>query len=325
MDFYEELVTKSFNNNITEEDILRILKSDEVELLPLLYASYKVRYKYFANKVKIHIINNVKSGNCAEDCYYCAQSYASKNKGITYPLKKKEEILKGAKNAYQNGAYRYCIVFSGSNQKEDDIAYICEVVKEIKDNYKMEVCVSSGFLTEEKAKKFKEAGVNRYNHNLNTSSRYYNNICTSHDFKKRVNTLKIAHQTGLDICCGVIIGMGETEEDIYLMTKELKSVNAKSVPINFFIPVEGHRLKNYKKLTPSYCLKILAVFRLALPLCEIRCAGGREYHLRSMQSLSLYPANSIFAQGYLTTGGDSLEDTVKMIQDAGFILDKVEY
>ncbi len=325
MDKYNQLVEKSFNNNFSKEDILWILQSEEVELLPLLYASYQVRYKYFQNKVKIHLINNVKSGNCGEDCYYCAQSHAAKNEVVTYPLKNKEEILKEADFAYKNGAYRYCMVFSGSNQKESDIDYICEVVQEIKSKYKMEVCVSAGFLTEEKAKKLKEVGVNRYNHNLNTSSIHYKNICSSHDFKKRLDTLQKANIVGLDICSGVIIGMGETIEDIYIMTKELKEVNAKSVPINFFIPVKGHRVKNYQKLTPLYCLKVLAIFRFALPSCEIRCAGGREYHLRSLQALSLYPANSIFAQGYLTTGGDSFENTIKMIEDAGFILDRVEY
>jgi len=157
------------------------------------------------------------------------------------------------------------------------------------------------------------AGVDRYNHNLNTSNNYYGEICSTHEYQERVRTIKTAKDKGLDICSGVILGMGETLDDIIQMISELKAVEVDSVPVNFFVPLEGHRISNYHKPTPHYCLKVLSVFHLALPQAEIRAAAGREYHLRSLQALGLYAVNSIFAQGYLTTGGDTLEATKKMI------------
>ncbi|OHD12033.1 MAG: biotin synthase BioB [Spirochaetes bacterium GWD1_27_9] len=325
MNKYDELVQKSLTNGtIDENDIKWIMTSKDVELLPLLHAAYKVRYKYFENKVRIHIINNVKSGNCSEDCSYCAQSKESKNEIEKYPIKAREEILADAKKAFDGGSFRYCMVFSGNRQNKKDMDYICDVVSEIKQKYPMEVCVSAGFLNDELATQLHNAGVNRYNHNLNTSSNYYGSICRSHTYQMRVETINTAKKNGMDVCSGIIIGMGETIDDLINITKELKNVAAKSVPVNFFVPVEGHRLKEFHDLTPEYCLKVLCVFRFTLPDAELRSAGGREHHLRSLQALSLYPANSIFALGYLTTGGDGLEQTKKMITDAGFVVEKVE-
>lgn len=324
--FYEEILNRSLSSHLfTEEEIRKILFDKSIELLPLLHTAYKVRYRYFRNKVKIHVINNVKNGNCQENCAYCAQSKESINNIEKYPIRSRDEILSDAKIAYESGTYRYCLVFSGNRQTLRDMNYICGVVKEIKEKYKMEICVSAGFLDEEKVLLLKEAGVNRYNHNLNTSSSYYESICSSHKYEDRVNTIKLAKNNGLDICSGVILGMGETIEDLVKIIGELKSVDVKSVPVNFFIPVEGHRITNHQKLTPEYCLRILSLFRLCLPESEIRVAGGREYHLRGMQILALYPCNSLFANGYLNVSGDPLSEIKQMIEDGGFVVDRVEY
>lgn len=325
MNRYDVLVSKSLNNEeINIDDIKWIMESEEAELLPLLHSAFKVRSAYFGSNVKIHVIENVKSGNCSEDCFYCAQSHEAENEIEKYPVKKKEELLKGAMEAFRNNAFRYCMVFSGSRQDKKGIDFICDVVKEIKEKYKIEVCVSAGFISTNDIVKLKEAGVNRYNHNLNTSEFHYGNICKSHQYSDRYNTIKTANENGLEVCSGIIAGMGETLDDIYSIVRDLKKVKVKSVPINFFIPIKGHRIRNYIELTPVYCLKLLCVFRFALPDAEIRCAGGREYHLRSLQSLCLYPANSIFARGYLTTGGDEIEDVKKMITDAGFVVECIE-
>ncbi len=322
---YTELVEKSLSTGgIDPEDIKWILTETEVELLPLLQAAYQVRYKYFGNKVKIHILNNVQSGGCSEDCKYCAQSGKSKGEIDIYPMKKDEEIIEEAGKAHEAGAFRHCMVFSGRDLGKNRIDKIAEVVKKIKALYPMEICVSAGFIEDVDAQKLVKAGVNRYNHNLNTSSSHYSSICTSHDFQKRVNTIQTARQNGLDICSGVIIGMGETVEDIIQMTKELKGVNANSIPVNFFIPVKGHRLSEFQALTPHYCLKVLCMFRLALPMAEIRSSAGREYHLRSLQPFCLYAANSLFAQGYLTTGGDHIDTIKQMIEDSGFAVERIE-
>lgn len=316
---YLKLAEKSLlEGGISDDEVRWILTSDEVELLPLLQASYKVKHRYFGDEIKIHILNNVQSGNCSEDCKYCAQSGKSEAEAQIYPMKSEEEIIAEADYAYKSGAVRYCMVFSGRDLGKNRISTICSVVEKIKKKYPMDICVSAGFLTPEDAGKLACAGVNRYNHNINTSRSYYNSICSSHDYTKRLDTIITAKEQGLEICSGIIIGMGETPEDICRMMSQLKEVGASSVPVNFFIPIEGHRLEKVPGLTPSYCLKVLAAFRLALPAAEIRCAAGREYHLRSMQALCLYPVNSLFAKGYLTTGGDSVEQTKKLIADAGF-------
>jgi biotin synthase len=240
-------------------------------------------------------------------------------------MKSDEEILNEAREAYENDAYRYCMVFSGRDIGSGRTDRIINVVKEIKKRYSIEVCVSAGFLTKEEAIKLKDAGVNRYNHNINTSMENYGNICSSHDFKKRLETINNAKDAGLDLCCGVIIGLGETIDDLVSIISELKKVGAKSVPVNFFIPVEGHGIKNPQKLTPEYCLKILSIFRFGLPDVELRAAGGREYHLRSMQALCLYIVDSVFSKGYLTVGGECINETKQMIIDNGFEIDRIEY
>jgi biotin synthase len=167
----------------------------------------------------------------------------------------------------------------------------------------------------------KKAGVNRYNHNLNTSNRYYETICSTHNYNERVDTIRAAKHGGLEICSGVILGMGEGIDDTIDMIYRLKEVKAAAVPVNFFLPVDGHRLLNYSNLTSQYCLKILCVFRFAMPQTEIRVGAGREYYLRSKQSLCLYIVNSIFANGYLTTGGDGIDTTRQMIIGNGFAVE----
>jgi biotin synthase len=323
MNQYELLTKKSLENGgIAADDCTRILKGNGYDLLPLLSAAFDVRKHYFGKNVRIHVINNVKNGSCSEDCAYCAQSVSSQNSIEPYPAKNEDEILNDAKKAYEDGAFRYCMVFSGSSQSANEISRICGIVRSIKKSFPMEICVSAGFLDRDKAILLKEAGVNRYNHNLNTSSSFYKSICTSHDYRKRLDTVSTAFREGLDVCSGVIIGMGETPDDIVSIIDDLKKVKVKSVPVNFFIPVEGNRIQNPAALTPEYCLRALCVFRFMLPDTEIRAAGGREYHLRSLQALTLYPANSLFAQGYLTHGGDSLAETIRMIEDAGFVIEK---
>ena len=320
---YQALTRKSLQlGGISTDDVRWVLTSDTAELLPLLQAAYEVRSAYFANKVRIHILNNVQSGGCTEDCKYCAQSGHADTPGPVYPMQSEAEILAAARQAYEAGAFRHCMVFAGRNLGQSRIERICAVVEKIKARYPMQICVSAGFLSAREAEKLAAAGVNRYNHNLNTSSRFYDRICTSHDYRQRVATIATARQSGLEICSGVIIGMGESVEDIIQMTAELNAVQADSIPVNFFIPVPGHRLANPQALIPHDCLKVLVVFRLTNPKAEIRAAAGREHHLRSLQALSLYAANSIFAQGYLTTGGDDIDQVRQMILDAGFEIEE---
>jgi biotin synthase len=199
---------------------------------------------------------------------------------------------------------------------------MAEVVREIKNKVQINICCSLGIMSEAKARILKEAGVERINHNLNTSQRHHPNICTTHSYDDRVGTVNNARSAGLSSCCGGIIGMGETEDDLMDMALALRELDVDSIPINFLHPIPGTPLNGANHLTPQKCLKTLCLFRFINPTKEIRVAGGREINLRSLQSLSLYPANSIFVNGYLTTSGQGASDAHRMIEDLGFEIDE---
>lgn len=319
--FYIQLAEKSLAGESLPYDIcLRILTSSQIELLALLDCSYQVRKKYFGSEVEVHIINNIQNGLCPEDCHYCAQAISSRAKIEDYPIKSEEEILKEARIAYESGAFRYCMVSSGRGPSEKRVENLCGLIRRIKSTYPLEVCVSAGLMGVESAKKLKEAGLDRLNHNLNTSESHYPNICTTHTFQDRIHTLKAARSAGLEICSGIIAGMGEAPDDIIEAAFQLRELKAKSIPINFLIPIEGNVLAQVKNLNPQFCLRLLCLFRLLNPTAEIRVAAGREGHLRSLEAMSLYPANSLFLDGYLNTKGSRRAHTLRMIKDAGFTI-----
>lgn len=297
-----------------------ILISSEVELLPLLNAAFEVRKKYCGLQVNIHIINNAQNGHCPEDCHYCAQAKSSDANIEEYPLKPDEEIYQEAERAYKSGAFRYCMVFAGRGPSQRRTEHLARLIKEIKSRYPIQICVSAGLLDFEKAKVLKEAGLDRLNHNLNTSESHYPNICTSHTYADRLNTLQAAKSAGIELCSGLIAGLGETHNDIIEVAKTLRQLKSESIPVNFLIPIPGTQLKTTSKLSPEYCLKILCLYRFLNPTAELRVAAGREMHLRSMEVLALYPANSLFLQGYLNTKGASRGRTLRMIKDAGFTI-----
>lgn len=323
-DTYDNLYNKSLASALTRDEMLSILHDGSTDLLPLLHIAQKIKQREFGDKIRIHILNNAKSGGCSEDCSYCAQSGKAENALEIYDFKTADEIMQGAKAAHESGAYRYCIAFSGNSQSGGDIDFICDVVEKIKKIYPIDICVSAGFLDAQKAERLKKAGVGRYNHNINTSSTNYNKICSSHSYTDRIETINTAVQHGLDICSGVIIGLGEGEDEILTMIGDLRKVDVKSIPVNFFIPVPGHRIEKLTPLTPEYCLRVLVLFRLAFPKAEIRASAGREFHMRSLQALAFFPANSVFAQGYLTSGGSSIDDVKGIIADLGFEIDTAE-
>lgn len=317
--FYENLTSRAFADNAIPNDFCRqILESAEIDLLDLVQSAFRVRKKYFGKTVMVHVINNVQNGHCSEDCHYCAQSLMSQAKIEEYPLKPDQEILAEARRAYESGAFRYCLVFSGYGPSEQRVAHLAQLIKMIKKLYPIEVCVSPGIIDREKIAMLKEAGLDRLNHNLNTSERFYPRICTTHQYADRVKTLRAAHELGLQICSGVIIGMGEETRDVIAVAKTLRDLEIESIPINFFIPIEGTQIDKPTHLSAEYCLRVLCLFRFLNPRAEIRMAAGREIYLRSMEVLGLYPANSLFIEGYLNTKGTGQKRTLRMIQDAGF-------
>jgi len=305
---------------LMEEDALSVLNAREVETLSLVHAAYQVRCKHFGHEVTVHILNNVQNGMCPEDCRYCAQSISSKVQLEEYPMKSENEILAEAKAAHEQGAFRYCMVFSGTGPSDERVEKIAGIVREIKSRYAIEVCVSPGVITFKQAKILKGAGLDRLNHNLNTSRNHYSKICTTHTFEDRLATLFAAKDAGLKICSGVIIGMGESLEDVVDLAMKLRDVKAESIPVNFLIPIPGIALKGAVGLTPDYCLRVLCLFRFLNPQAEIRIAAGREMHLRSLEPLGMYVANSIFLQGYLNVKGSPDIRTLQMIKDLGFTI-----
>jgi biotin synthase len=305
---------------LPQNSYLSLLTDNRVELLHLLDAAFTVRRHFHGKTVTVHIINNVSNGRCSEDCNYCPQSNSSKAEIIEYTEKNEEEILAEAGQAYEAGAYRYCMVYAGRRPSKARTERIARLIRTIKARYPIEVCVSAGIMSENDTKLLRNAGLDRLNHNLNTSPSLYAKICTTHTFADRLNTLKAARKTGMDVCSGIIAGMGETAEELVELALLLRSLEAKSIPINFLLPIAGNRLETAKNLSPAYCLKILCLFRFINPQAEIRTAAGREYHLRSLEVMSLYPANSLFMDGYLNTRGKSRKDTLQMIIDAGFTI-----
>ncbi|MCM3596106.1 biotin synthase BioB [Metabacillus idriensis] len=303
---------------LTEEEALSILNSDDDELLSLLQGAFTIRKHYYGKKVKLNMIINTKSGLCPENCGYCSQSSISKAPIEKYRMMDRESILAGAERAYNLKVGTYCIVASGRGPSEKELDTVVSAVKDIKDQYGLKVCACLGLLKPNQATRLKEAGVDRYNHNINTSKEHHESITTSHTYDNRVDTIEAVKASGISPCSGVIIGMRETKKDVVNMAYSLKALDADSIPVNFLHAIDGTPLEGTDDLDPRYCLKVLALFRFINPTKEIRISGGREVNLRSLQPLGLYAANSIFVGDYLTTKGQESTSDHEMLKDLGF-------
>ncbi len=320
---WNALAEKVLNGEeLSNEEALSILECPDEDLLLLLHGAYQIRKHYYGNLVKLNMIINTKSGACPENCGYCSQSIVSTAPIETYKMMDKDEMVKGAETAYNLNVGTYCIVASGRGPTNRDVDKVVAAVKEIKDTYGLKVCACLGILKPEQAARLKEAGVDRYNHNLNTSARNHENITTSHTYDDRVNTVNVVKESGISPCSGVIVGMKETKQDIIDMARSLKVLDADSIPVNFLHAIDGTPLEGTDELDPRYCLKVLALFRYINPSKEIRISGGREVNLRSLQPLGLYAANSIFVGDYLTTAGQESTEDHKMLEDMGFKIDR---
>ncbi len=317
--FYQELTRISLQDQpLPDAMCLELLTSASVELLPLLNAAYQVRKTYFQNEVQLHILNNAQNGYCPEDCHYCAQARSATADIVPYSLKPDSEILAEAERAFECGAHRYCIVMSGRGASQNRVAHLARLIQNIKAKYPIELCLSVGLIEREAAQTLKAAGLDRLNHNLNTSEIHYPKICSTHTYQDRMETLKAAKAAGLACCSGVIVGMGEKARDIIEVAKVLRRLEVSSIPVNFFLPIPGAQLSEAPDLTPEFCLRVLCLYRLLNPRAEIRVAAGREHHLRSMEVMALYPANSLFLEGYLNAAGAASSNTRRMIDDAQF-------
>ncbi|MDR2027877.1 MAG: biotin synthase BioB [Prevotellaceae bacterium] len=316
-----KILQKSFETeSFSREEAMEILNIPDEYLPQLLDIVYSIRKKYKGNSVGIQILTNARSGNCSQNCAYCAQSRDSDADINKYRLVPYEKLLHDGYTAHDNNLSRHCIGLSGIRFNDNEINRFAEYVKNLKKEVDTHICCSIGFLTLQQAQILKDAGVNRINHNLNTSRSFYTSICTTHTYDERISNIKMLQSVGFEICCGGIIGLGESRTDIVDMLFEIRDINPQSVPINFLIPLKGTALADadISHLSPEYCLKILCLARLLLPKSDIRCAAGREVYLKGKEKLMFYAVDSIFASGYLTAGGQSIEDTIRLVTDAGF-------
>ena len=301
-----------------------LLSLPDEDLPALLHAAFRIRERTWGRRVKICMLRNARSGLCPEDCHYCSQSAISDAAIPRYRLDSVPELLAGARRAVASGARRYCMVTSGRGPSAADVARFTAAARAIKAAFpQLELCVSLGLMGEETAHELKAAGIGWVNHNLNTSRRFYPEICTTHSYDERIATMRAVRRAGLATCCGGIIGMGEAPEDVIDLAFALRDLKVDSLPVNFLHPIDGTPLAQQRRLTPGYCLRALCLFRFTNPECELRVAGGRELKLGWFQSLALYPANSIFVDGYLTTPGQASAEARRMVLGMGFEVESV--
>ena len=308
----------SEDHKVTRDEALAILQSNDDEILDLMSAAFRLRQRYFGKTVQLYFLMNAKSGLCPEDCTYCSQSKISDAEIPKYNILSRDKLLDGARLAAEQGAKTYCIVISARAPSEREISAVETIVPEIKQQYDLDICACLGLLDDDQAQRLRAAGVNRVNHNLNTSESHYSEICTTHTYQDRIETLQAVSRAGMEMCSGGIIGMGEAGEDVVDMAISLRDLGVHSVPLNFLNPIDGTPLAGTDDLTPMYCLKALAMYRFVNPKTELRIAGGREIHLGNLQSLALYAANSVFVGDYLTTQGQAPEEDYRMVEELGF-------
>lgn len=310
---------------VGRDDLLAVLASSDDDLLDVIAAAARVRRRFFGRRVKLNYLVNMKSGMCPEDCGYCSQRLGSSAEILKYSWINPDEAAGHARCAIDAGAKRICLVAAGRGPADRDIERVADTIAAIKNSApQVEVCACLGLLKPGQADRLREAGADAYNHNLNTSAENYARICSTHTFNDRAATVAAAKTAGLSPCSGAIVGMGESDDDIVDVALALRELQPDSVPVNFLIPFEGTPLGGHWELTPQRCLRILAMFRFAFPDVEVRIAGGREIHLRTLQPLASHLANSMFLGDYLTSQGQPGQDDRAMIADAGFVIEGLE-
>jgi biotin synthase len=302
----------------SRDESLAVLRAGDGEFLGVLAAAYRVRRHFHGNRVKLHVLLNAMSGLCPEDCGFCSQSIVATGPVEKYRLVSADAMVDAARKAKEAKAWKFCIVTATRGPNEKQMDTICDAVRRIKEEVGIRVCTSLGLLEPGQAERLKAAGVDRFNHNLETSESHYPQVCSTHTFEERVRTVEAARAAGLEACSGGIVGMGEQDEDIVEMAFNARRIGATSIPVNFLDPRPGTPFAGLAPPSPQKCLLVLSLFRFVNPSRDIRVAGGREKNLRSMQALALWPCNSIFTSGYLTTPGNAPSEDHRMIADAGF-------
>jgi biotin synthase len=312
-------VTYNFDA-LSRNEALSVLDWPDQDLPELLEVVYALRKKYKGNAVGIHLLTNARSGNCTQNCVYCAQSRDSTADIDAYRLIARERLLRDGHAVRGKNLARHCIGLSGIRFNDLEIREFAGEIRRLKEETQNPICCSMGFLTPGQAETLKEAGVDRINHNLNTSRNFYPHICTTHTYQERIDNIRMLQGLGFEICCGGIVGLGENQADVVDMLFEIQAIGPQAVPVNFLLPIAGTALEgaDTSRLTAEYCLKVLCLARLLTPKADIRCAAGREVYLKGREKQMFKAVDSIFASGYLTAEGQSVEEAMRIITDAGF-------
>ena len=320
---WSALADKALAGQVLDRSEARaVLHAPTEDTLALLDAAFRVRRAHWGLRVSLHVLQNAKLGACPEDCGFCSQSSKYQSPGGEAPMQSVGELVDGARRAHAARAKRFCMVTATRGPSTRDLDTICDAARQIKaEGMDLELCASLGLLTEAKAQRLAESGVDRFNHNLETSQRHFDQIVSTHSWADRVETVRLAKRAGMDTCVGGIVGLGENEDDVIDLAFALRDLDVDSVPVNFLDARPGTPLAGRSLVEPGYALRALCMFRLVHPRTDLRVAGGREVTLRALQAMALYPANSIFTQGYLTTGGATPHADHQMIRDAGFELE----
>lgn len=305
---------------LNKEELLRLYNLDLNELL----AEAK---KYLKPEVEFCSIINARNGKCSQNCRYCAQSSHYNTEIESYPLMEVETVVSAAKDSVNNGADRVAIVTSGKTPDESDFDTMLEMIKALnKEGIKS--CASIGILNEEQAKKLSQVGLVRFHHNINTCKSYHPQICTTHTYEDRINTAKLVQKYGMELCCGVIIGMGESVEQRVEMAMELAEINPESIPVNILTPIPNTPFESYiDKIDEENVLRTLAIFKIACPNASIRIAGGKKARLSSetIEKAFRYCADSTIVGNYLTTTGFTPDEDEKLIKKIGRQLKKCQF
>lgn len=307
--------------NITYNEALSLA---DAPLNELLEAADEIRKHFCSNIFDICSIINAKSGKCSENCKFCAQSVHYKTNINEYPLLDKEKIVENALYMAEKGVLRFSIVTSGKALTDKDVEILADTIKEIKSKSNISICASLGLLTDENFKKLKDAGLERVHNNLETSENFFSSVCTTHTFDDKINALKVALQSGLSVCSGGIIGLGESMQDRIDLAFSLKELGIKSVPLNILSPVKGTPYENNKPLSEEEILKTISIFRFILPDAFIRLAGGRALLSDKGRKAFLSGANAAITGDMLTTYGISVDTDMQIIKETGYIVELIK-
>ena len=305
--------------SVSMKEILPLLEANGPEVMDLVAVANRVRVKFNGNEIDLCSLLNAKSGKCSEDCAFCAQSAHYQTDAPTYPLMNADQMVKEAREAQKRRTGRFCLISSGRQLNDKEFEVILSGLDRIRKETTLDLDCSLGTLSEERAEALKKVGVTRYNHNLETAESHFSKICTTHSFRDRVQTIEVLKDQGFSICCGGIIGLGESPQQRLELAFSVRQLEIECIPFNILNPRPGTPLEHSEAIPPIEIIKTISLFRLVLPKGTIKIAGGREANLRDLQSLSLLAgANGLIVGNYLTTPGRNAEDDLTMIRDVGF-------